>query len=80
MTASLNGETLCRSVQLYDTQMTDQHITAAGVCKPARKIGRGDILSAKAQYDPTLHPLVMHHGRPDPVMGSMGVYIGVDDD
>ena len=80
MTTFLNGEPVCRSIQLYGTQTTDQHINAVGVCKAAGDVRKGDILWAVARYDPVLYPLVMHHGRPDPVMGSMGVYIGVDDD
>ena len=78
MTVHVNGKLVCRSVQLYGTQTTEQHITAAGVCKDAGQIRKGDMLWAETRYDPVLHPLVMHWGKPDPVMGSMGIYIGVD--
>ena len=78
MTVNINGRPLCRSVQLYGTQTTDTHIAGAGVCKAVGRIKKGDVLWSKARYDPVLHPLVMHHGKPDPVMGSMGVYIGID--
>ena len=78
MTVQINGVSICRSVQYYGTQTTESHITAPGVCKAVGRIKEGDVLSAKARYDPVLHPLVMHHGKPDPVMGVMGVYIGID--
>ena len=79
MTAYLNDEQLCHSVQFYGTQTTEPHITAAGVCKDAGRIEKGDVLWANARYDPVLHPLVMHDGKPDMVMGSMGIYVGVDE-
>ena len=78
MTININDELLCRSVQFYGTQTTEKHIAAAGVCKDVGRIQNGDVLCSKAQYDPVLHPLVIHHGKPDPVMGIMGVYIGLD--
>ena len=78
MTVYINGKLLCRSVQLYGTQTTEKHIAAAGVCKNMGRIQKGDVLWSKARYDPVLHPLVIHLGKPDPVMGSMGVYIGLD--
>ena len=78
MTVNINGVPLCRSVQYYGSETTESHITAPGVCKDVGRIKKGDILSAKARYDPLLHPLVIHHGKPDPVMGVMGVYIGID--
>ena len=48
------------------------------VCKDGGHVKIGDRLVAEARYDPQLHPLIMHQGKPDPVMGSMGVYIGID--
>ena len=77
LTGYLNGREFCRSSQLYDNQGAEQHIVAAGVCKSAGNIQRGDILWAEARYNPNLHKLVMHDGKPDPVMGSLGIYVGI---
>ena len=78
MTMYRNGEPLCDSMQLYDNQAAEQHIVAAGICKDAGRVKNGDVFWADAKYDPNIHPLMMHKGNPDPVIGSMGVYIGLD--
>lgn len=80
MTGYRNGHPICTSKQLYDNQvrLTDQHIVAAGMCKDAGEIRKGDVLWADAKYDPAIHPLWMHDNKPDRIMGSMGVYIGLD--
>ncbi|KAF2117369.1 hypothetical protein BDV96DRAFT_644793 [Lophiotrema nucula] len=77
MTGYRNGHAICTSAQIYDNQVSEQHIVAAGVCKEAGKVRKGDVLWADAMYDPHEHKLWMHEGEPDPVMGSMGVYIGL---
>ncbi|KAF2019983.1 hypothetical protein BU24DRAFT_448354 [Aaosphaeria arxii CBS 175.79] len=77
MTAYRNGDPICSSVQLYNNQASIQHIVAAGMCKNGGEIHKGDVLWADAKYDPSIHQLVFHNGKPDPVMGSMGVYIGL---
>ncbi|KAL8691752.1 MAG: hypothetical protein Q9218_003101 [Villophora microphyllina] len=78
MTSYLNDNQLCRSTQLYGTQTNDDHISAVGVCKNIGRVRHGDRLYSEARYDPVLHPLITHHGKPDPVMASMGIYIGID--
>ena len=79
MTGYHNGAPLCRSVQLYEPHGgAAPRITAAGVCKDAGRVEIGDELWGHARYDPKRHALDRHHGKPDPVMGSMGLYIGVD--
>lgn len=77
MTGYKNGEAICTSTVLYDNQVANQHIVAAGVCKDAGRVRKGDVLWADAKYDPNIHKLWMHDGNPDPVMGSMGVYLGI---
>ncbi|KAL8777281.1 MAG: hypothetical protein Q9194_002642 [Teloschistes cf. exilis] len=78
MTGYLNGDQLCRSTQLYSSQTTEQHISAVGVCKNIGRIRPGDRLWSEARYDPVLHHLTIHHRHPDPVMASMGIYIGIE--
>ncbi|KAH7405670.1 hypothetical protein DE146DRAFT_778966 [Phaeosphaeria sp. MPI-PUGE-AT-0046c] len=78
MTMYMNGDPLCVSTQLYDNQAAEQHIVAAGICKDTGRVKDGDVLWADAKYDPNIHPLIIHGGKPDPVMGSMGVYIALD--
>ena len=78
MTGYQNGKVMCESPVLYDNQAHKQHIVGSGVCKDAGRVRKGDILWADAKYDPIAHPLVMHKEHPDPVMGSFGVYIGLD--
>ncbi|KAF2196985.1 hypothetical protein GQ43DRAFT_227980 [Delitschia confertaspora ATCC 74209] len=73
-----NGDLMCRSDVFYDNQAEDQHIEASGVCKDAGRVGKGDVMWAEALYDPNVHRLTMHEEGADPVMGSMGVYVGVD--
>ena len=72
-----NGEEICRSVQLYG-QTTEPHIIGQGACKMAGRIKKGDVLTAEVQYDATQHAVVMHNGKPDPVMGSDGLYVGIE--
>jgi hypothetical protein len=79
MTMYRNNDPVCESVVLYDNQVQPlkQHIIGSGICKDAGDVRAGDVLSADATYDPNVHQLVTHGGIPDPVMGSMGVYIGL---
>lgn len=78
MTTFLNGHPICRSVQVYNNSARDQHIVGQGSCKDAGRVKKGDVLFAEVTYDPRRHVLVMHNGEPDPVMGSDGVYVGVE--
>ena len=78
MAGYLNGAELCRSAQLYDLRAPAQHIVATGVCKRERRIAVGDELWAVARYDPRKYALDMSGGKPRPIMGSMGLYIGED--
>lgn len=78
MTMYKNGDPSCVSMQLYDNQAAEQHIVAAGICKDAGRVEKGDVLWADAKYDPKVHPLMFHEDIPDAVMGSMGVYIGLN--
>lgn len=72
-----NGEQICRSVQLYSLSQ-ESHIIGQGACKDAGRVQKGDVLSAEVLYEPGKHGLVMHGGKPDWVMGSDGVYVGVE--
>jgi hypothetical protein len=76
LTAYKNGKPICASVQLYDNQASKPHIVAAGMCKTSGPVSTGDVLWSEAHYDPSMHSLVFHGGKPDPLMGSIGVYIG----
>lgn len=78
MTGFKNEKVICTSSVLYDNQADEQHIIGSGVCKDAGRVFKGDVLRADAKYDPNVHPLVMHKGKPDPIMGSFGIYIGLD--
>ena len=78
MSGYRNGDEVCRSVQLYDYRAPAQHIVHTGVCKDAGRVRAGDELWGHARYDPTRYKLDVHDGQPAPIMGSMGLYIGVD--
>ncbi|MCJ1461620.1 hypothetical protein MMC07_000217 [Pseudocyphellaria aurata] len=78
MTTYLNGQPICRSVQVYNNSAREQHIVGQGACKDAGRVKTGDQLFAEVTYDPRRHTLVTHNGTPDPVMGSDGVYVGIE--
>jgi len=52
------------------------HITAPGACTDFGEVKVGQYLRATAQYDATLHPLMVHNGKREKLMGNMRVYIG----
>lgn len=72
-----NGQEICRSVQLYG-QTQEPHIIGQGACKDVGRVKKGDVLTAEVIYEPGKHALVMHDGKPDWVMGSDGVYVGIE--
>lgn len=72
-----NGQAICRSVQLY-SQDQESHIIGQGACKDASRVKKGDVLTAEVIYEPAKHALVMHDGQPDWIMGSDGVYVGIE--
>ena len=78
MSGYRNGREFCRSSQVYDYREGTRHIVATGVCKGAGVISMGDELWGHARYDPTNHKLDMHDGKPNKIMGSMGLYIAID--
>lgn len=78
MTTFLNGHPICRSAQLYNNSARDQHIIGQGSCKDAGHVKKGDVLYAEVTYDPQRHALVTHNGNPDHIVGSDGVYVGVE--
>lgn len=78
MTTFLNGQPICRSVQVYSNSAGEQHIVGHGSCKDAGRVNKGDVLFAEVTYDPHTYALVTHNGEPDPIMGSDGVYVGVE--
>jgi len=52
------------------------HISAPGACTDFGEVKVGQYLRATAQYDATLHPLMVHNGKREKLMGNMRVYIG----
>lgn len=76
MTTYLNGREICRSTQLYGGQ--EPHIVGQGACKNVGRLKRADVLLAEVRYDPKEHTLVTHDGTPDRIMGTTGLYIGIE--
>jgi len=52
------------------------HISAPGACTDFGEVKSGQYLRATAQYDATIHPLMVHNGKREKLMGNMRVYIG----
>jgi hypothetical protein len=52
------------------------HISAPGACTDFGEVKAGQYVRATAQYDATLHPLMVHNGKREKLMGNMRVYIG----
>lgn len=77
MSTYLNGHEICRSGQLYG-QNQEPHIVGQGACKNVGRLKRGDVLLGEVRYDPRKHALVMHDGKPDKIMGSDGLYVGIE--
>lgn len=74
MATYLNGREIYRSAQLYG----QGHIVGQGACKNVGRLKIADVLIAEVRYDPREHALVRHDGEPDRIMGTTGLYIGIE--
>jgi len=52
------------------------HISDPGACTNFGSVSVGDRLTAEAWYDANAHPLMVHNGKKENLMGNMRVYIG----
>lgn len=52
------------------------HITAPGACTDFGELKAGQYIRATAQYDANKHPLMVHNGKREKLMGNMRVYVG----
>jgi len=89
MSAYQNAKELCYSKQLYgnlngheeETGWVDKngkkYISNIGVCQNLGWLEIGDILTVDVNYDSDIHDLDETNGVIEPVMGVMGLYIGV---
>ena len=77
MTTYQNGREICTSTQVYG-QSQDAHIIGQGACKNVGRLKRGDVLVGEVHYDPKKHALIMHDGKPDLIMGTTGLYVGIE--
>lgn len=76
LTTYQNGKEICRSTPLYG-HGRESHIIGRGTCKDVGHLKKGDVLTAEVRYDPGKHPYVLRNGKPKPVMGADGLYVGV---
>jgi hypothetical protein len=53
-----------------------EHISDPGACTDFGTVSPGDRITAEAWYDATKHPLMVHNGAKQSLMGNMRVYIG----
>jgi hypothetical protein len=53
-----------------------QHISDPGACTDFGTVSMGDRLTAEAWYDANQHPLMVHNGKKEALMGNMRVYVG----
>jgi len=53
-----------------------EHISDPGACTDFGTVSRGDKLYGEAWYDAIKHPLMVHNGKKENLMGNMRVYIG----
>lgn len=53
-----------------------EHISDPGACTDFGTVSLGDKINAEAHYDATKHPLMVHNGKKEALMGNMRVYIG----
>lgn len=52
------------------------HIEAPGACTDFGTLTAGQYIRATAQYDATIHKLMVHNGEREKLMGNMRVYVG----
>lgn len=52
------------------------HIQAPGACTDFGSVSANQYIRATAQYDATIHKLMVHNGQREKLMGNMRVYIG----
>jgi hypothetical protein len=52
------------------------HISDPGACTDFGTLAKGDRLTSEAWYDANQHPLMVHNGKKENLMGNMRVYIG----
>jgi len=53
-----------------------EHISDPGACTDFGDVKKGDRLTAEAWYDANAHPLMVHNGKKEALMGNMRVYVG----
>lgn len=53
-----------------------EHISDPGACTDFMDVKKGDKLSSEAWYDAIAHPLMVHDGKKENLMGNMRVYMG----
>jgi hypothetical protein len=53
-----------------------EHISDPGACVDFGTVSKGDRMYAEAWYDANKHPLMVHNGKKEALMGNMRVYIG----
>jgi len=56
--------------------MKMEHISDPGACTDFGDIKKGDRLTSEAWYDAVKHPLMVHNGKKENLMGNMRVYVG----
>ncbi|QDS78107.1 hypothetical protein FKW77_004136 [Venturia effusa] len=52
------------------------HIQAPGACTDFGELKAGQYIRATANYDATIHKLMVHNGQREKLMGNMRVYVG----
>jgi hypothetical protein len=53
-----------------------EHISDPGACTDFGEVANGDKLFSEAWYDANAHPLMVHNGKKENLMGNMRVYVG----
>lgn len=56
----------------------ESHIIGQGTCKDVGRVKKGDVLTAEVIYELAKHAPVKHDGNPDWIMGTDGVYVGIE--
>lgn len=53
-----------------------EHISDPGACTDFGSVAKGALLTSEAWYDANKHPLMVHNGKAENLMGNMRVYVG----
>jgi len=56
--------------------MAMEHISDPGACTDFAEVKKGDRMTSEAWYDAVQHPLMVHNGKKENLMGNMRVYLG----